>query len=254
MATVYPVKKGCRIVSYKSRLIWERREPEANFPLHDMGPTGRAPCAKTEPGSSEGGRPVGSGAKGTGSLTTTEKQLHQEEKLLPPLFYIQKIWLPLEIENGERKPTTVTFYRAAAKLICSYFQGKALCAVTPTDIQLYFKYLRTEHKGRKGAGMSSKTLRHQYTALKLIFENAEQRELIENNPMEKVNAPKLEKHPVEAFCMEARPFAALSTEPDLGLPLCPATADYNRPAPWRVYGPTVEGYSSSRAPFEFREM
>ena len=218
MATVYPVKKGCRIFSYKFKAYLGKDENQKQiFRCMTWVPPEGLPAPKRNRAAQRAADQWEAELKEQEVLPPPKKQLHQEEKL-SLLDFIQKIWLPLEIENGERKPTTVTFYRAAAKLICSYFQGKALCAVTPTDIQLYFKYLRTEHKGRKGAGMSSKTLRHQYTALKLIFENAEQRELIENNPMEKVNAPKLEKHPVEAFSeREARAFfAALSTEPDLG--------------------------------------
>ena len=52
-------------------------------------------------------------------LPPPKKQLHQEEKLSLHDF-IQKIWLPLEIENGERKPTTVTFYRAANRMEAAF--------------------------------------------------------------------------------------------------------------------------------------
>lgn len=113
--------------------------------------------------------------------------------------FIENTWFPVEIENGERKPTTITFYRSMAALISRYFENSYLQEITPTDIQKYFIHLRTKHEGRYGTGLSSKSLRHQYATLKLIFADAQKRDLIDKNPMDKVDAPKLQKHPVDAF-------------------------------------------------------
>lgn len=79
--------------------------------------------------------------------------------------------------------------------------------VTPTDIQKYLLYLRTEKE------LAPKTLRHQYATLKLIFDNAERREMIVKNPMKQVDTPKLQKHPVDALSQqEAKEFFRAITE------------------------------------------
>ena len=141
-----------------------------------------------------------------------EREQKRQEQMSMSAF-IHEIWLPLEIEDGEKKPGTVTFYKSMVRLLEEYFRDKPLCAITGTDIQRYLKYLRTEHRGRYGAGMSGKTLRHQYATLKLIFQNAHRRELISKNPMEYVSAPKLEKKPIDAFSeQEAKKFFSLLQE------------------------------------------
>ena len=115
--------------------------------------------------------------------------------------FVRQVWFPFEIDNGERKPGIITFYRSMTKLILEYFSTACLQDVTPTDIQKYLLYLRTEKE------LSPKTLRHQYAVLKLIFDNAERREMIVKNPMKQVDTPKLQKHPVDALSgEEARAF------------------------------------------------
>ena len=63
--------------------------------------------------------------------------------------------------------------------------------------------------------MKPKTVHHQYNTLNLIFGYAEKMEVITRNPMDKVDAPKKERKPVDALTEEqAKVFFSL-------LPSCP---------------------------------
>ena len=219
MATVYPVKKGCRIVSYKFKAYLGKDENQKQIfrcttwiPPEEL--TGAKRSREAQKAADQWEAELK--AQGAAAAKKQQERKKQEQGLTFPQF-VQSVWIPLEIENGEKKAGTVTFYKSMTKIMCDYFQDKPLISITATDIQLYFKYLRTERKGQKGVGMSSKSLRHQYSTLKLIFQNAYQRDLLERNPMDKVSAPKLEKHPVDALSeREAKMFFyALSQEKDL---------------------------------------
>ncbi len=124
--------------------------------------------------------------------------------------FIEATWLPLRIKGGELKPSTVAFYQNMVKTIKGYFQGAVLQEISPVDIQKYFIYLRTTYKSKSGKPLGPKSVRHQYTALSQIFKYADNLELLVKNPMEKVEAPKKDKKPVEAMTEEqAKTFFAL---------------------------------------------
>jgi len=57
-------------------------------------------------------------------------------------------------------------------------------------------------KQKDGKPLSPKSIRHQYVTLNVIFEYAEKQEMIAKNPMEKVDAPKKDKKPVDALTQE----------------------------------------------------
>lgn len=129
--------------------------------------------------------------------------------------YINQVWFPLRIENHNLKPTTIAFYRHMANLIQDYFADAILQSISPLDLQRFFVYLRTECRSKKGMLLSAKTIRHQYGVLNLMFDFALQQELIVKNPMERVEAPSLEKHQVDALTPEQaiRFFEVLKTCP-----------------------------------------
>lgn len=197
MASIYPTKKDGKTVSYKFKACLGRDEYNKQIIRCTtwMPPTGLTPAKELK------------AAQTAAAVWETELKTKGSEKEKKPekpkrvriSDYIENTWFPLEIENGERKPTTITFYRSMVALISDYFKKDYLQEITPTDIEKYLMYLRTKHEGRNGAGLSSKSLRHQYATLKLIFADAQKRDLIDKNPMDKVDAPKLQKHPVDAF-------------------------------------------------------
>lgn len=116
--------------------------------------------------------------------------------------FVNDVWFPLQVRGNNRKPKTVAFYLSMVKLINSYFHGRVLQEITALDIQKYLVYLRTEYKGKNGGPLTAKTVHHQYNTLNLIFNYAEDQERIAKNPMQKVDAPKKEKHPVDALTQE----------------------------------------------------
>lgn len=116
--------------------------------------------------------------------------------------YIEDIWFPLRVKNGDIKPSTVAFYQYESKIITNYFKGFVLQEISAMDIQKYFIYLRNEYKTQAGKALSAKTMHHQYVTLNVMFGYAEQHGLIAKNPMRTVNAPKNEKKTVDAMNRE----------------------------------------------------
>jgi integrase len=115
--------------------------------------------------------------------------------------FVEEVWFPLDIENGNRKPSTVAFYRNITKHITNYFATATLQEISAIDIQRYLLEMRS-YKNKYGKGLSSKSLRHQYVALCQIFNYADKHELLIRNPMEKVDAPKKDRKPIDALTQE----------------------------------------------------
>lgn len=114
--------------------------------------------------------------------------------------FIQNIWYPLEVDNGENKPTTLSFNCSMSKYIIDYFKEIELNAIKQTDIELCLKYYRCTYKKRTGKiGVSGKTLKHIYSTLKRIFNSALKRNYITINPMDSVSPPRLPRKEVEAL-------------------------------------------------------
>lgn len=116
--------------------------------------------------------------------------------------FIEETWLPLQVRGGEMKPSTVAFYQNMVKIITGYFQGAVLQEISPVDIQKYLNYLRTAYKSKYGKPLGQRSVRHQYVALGRIFKYADKLEMLVKNPMDKVEAPKKGKKPVEAMTEE----------------------------------------------------
>ena len=145
-----------------------------------------------------------------------EKELGQAYTLPPEkrrdsfTTFVNDVWFPLQICNGNDKQTTVTFYKNMKKLIVEYFDGKVLQEISPLHIQKFLAYLSREYKTRQGKALSPKTIRHYYNVLGLIFAYAEKQGMIAANPMQKVDAPKKDKKPVDALTPEqAKQFISL---------------------------------------------
>lgn len=113
--------------------------------------------------------------------------------------FINDVWLPLQVKSGNNKPATVFFYQRNTKLIIEYFKGAVLQNITPMDIERFLVYLRTDYRSKFNKPLASKTTHHIYATLNLIFGYAEKQEIIAKNPMNKVQAPKKEKKPVDAL-------------------------------------------------------
>lgn len=129
--------------------------------------------------------------------------------------FVLEQWFPICIDDGNHKHTTVDFYRHTTNRIATYFSGKTIQSITSIEIQKFLIYLRTEYKTKQGKPISDKTIKHSYCVLVMIFDFAMEQELIQKNPMEKVDCPKLAKKKVCAFSdQEAKTFLSLLPECD----------------------------------------
>lgn len=129
--------------------------------------------------------------------------------------FVNDVWFPLQVCNGNDKQTTVTFYKNMKKPIVEYFDGKVLQEISPLHIQKFLSYLSNDYKTERGKPLAPKTVRHYYNVLGMIFAYAEKQNVIAKNPMQKVDAPKKDKKPVDALTQEQAQafFKALSDSP-----------------------------------------
>lgn len=209
MATIRENQKNGKTVSYRFTVCLERdtngkqvRRYTTWTPPEGLAPTKAKKAAERAADTWE-------------NEVRAEYQKEKEAKaqgrayMLPPekrhddfVSFVNDNWLTLQIRGGNAKPSTVAFYEYMTKPITEYFQGAVLQEISPADIQRYFIYLRTEHKSKLGKPLSPKSIRHQYVTLNVIFEYAEKQEMIAKNPIEKVDAPKKDRKPVDAFTQE----------------------------------------------------
>lgn len=150
-----------------------------------------------------------------------EKELG-EAYMLPPekrrdsfKTFVNDVWFPLQVCNGNDKQSTMTFYKNMKKPIVEYFDGKILQEISPLHIQKFLSYLSNDYKTERGKPLAPKTVRHYYNVLGMIFAYAEKQNIIAKNPMLKVDAPKKDKKPVDALTQEQaqRFFRALADSP-----------------------------------------
>lgn len=209
MANIREKKKDGKIISYSFTVCLARdasRKQVRRFttwtPPEGLAPTKARKAAERAADAWE-------------SEVRAEYQKEEEAKaagrayMLPPekrhddfIAFIQNTWFPLQVRGVTEKPNTIAFYQTMVKTITGYFQGAVLQEIGPLDIQKYLIYLRTNYKSKLGKPLSPKSIRHQYSTLCLIFEYAAKQEMIARNPMEKVDAPKKEKKPVDALTQE----------------------------------------------------
>jgi len=113
--------------------------------------------------------------------------------------YINEIWLPCYAYDGSRRATTIDYYKRYLKEILNCFNSKMLNEITTNDIEKFMRYLKNDYRTQYNKPLQEQSIKHYYAVLRLIFGYAEKRDLIEINPMSKVNAPKVHRKPVEAF-------------------------------------------------------
>jgi len=113
--------------------------------------------------------------------------------------FTKDIWLPLNVCNGARRPKTIEHYKNLLKHILPYFKGIPMDKITSIKINEYFLWLRTEYKTARGEKLGQWSIKHHHTALSKIFNYAEQQEVIEKNPMKRVEKPRITRKKVDAF-------------------------------------------------------
>lgn len=96
-------------------------------------------------------------------------------------YFVEEVWLPLQVKDGQHRPNTIDYYEGAAKPLIKAFGSKNMVNITAVDIQKYLKGLSAE--------TTSATVCRNYRVLKMIFRYAARVDIVPHNVMEKVSAP-----------------------------------------------------------------
>ena len=123
--------------------------------------------------------------------------------------FVRDVWFPLQVDNGEHKAKTVSFYHDTVKNITEYFGDRLMQSIDSIAVQRFLIYLRTEKQ------YSVRYVHHHYRTLNMIFTFAVKQGILDCSPMEEVDKPKLSKQSVDAFSTEEATqfFDALHNEP-----------------------------------------
>ena len=116
--------------------------------------------------------------------------------------FVESVWIPLKVDSGEIRASTAAMYKYMLKVSLPYLGELPLKQITSINIMNFLKYLRTERKTPDNKPLSDKTIKHHFNILRIIFNYAEKQEYITKNPINKVDAPKVVKRPVEALSQE----------------------------------------------------
>ena len=93
-------------------------------------------------------------------------------------------------------------YQSILKVMLPKFKGIPLQKVTGIRVMKYLSWLRNDYRTNRGKPLADKSIRHHYNILRMIFNFAEKQEVIEKNPMKKVDAPRVSKKSVSTLTEE----------------------------------------------------
>lgn len=116
--------------------------------------------------------------------------------------FVNAVWIPLCVRDGSHRPATVAMYTNILKVILPQFQGIPLTDITGVFISQYLRWLRNDYRKPDGKPLAEKSIKHHYNVLNLIFGYAEKQDIIQKNPMKKVDPPKVSKREVDALTEE----------------------------------------------------
>ena len=120
--------------------------------------------------------------------------------------FVANVWMPLQVKDGQHRPSTIAFYEEAATPIVKALGSKDIESITPVDIQKYLHALAET--------CSAATVARHYRVIKMIFRFAHRVDAASRNVMEKVTSPKrIAKKKIEFLTQdEARRWIAAVTE------------------------------------------
>ena len=117
-------------------------------------------------------------------------------------YFAEQIWMPLRVVGGGLRPSTIAMYRFMLKVMLPKLGDKRISEVTGIDIMQFLQYLRDEYRAPNGKKVSEKTIKHHFDIIRSLFNYAEKQEVIEKNPIKKVDPPRMTKRPVDALTQE----------------------------------------------------
>lgn len=205
MATIIANKKNGKIVSYRFRAYLGRNEFGEQIARYTTWhiPDGLTPsrAAKAaEKAALAWERQIKETHKN--AAADSEGVSSRQDKKIEFSDFVLNTWFPICIENGEHKPTTVSFYRYTVNRLVTHFRGRAIQDVSTIEIKKYLAYLRKDYRTKQGKPLSDKTIRHTYCVLVLIFDFAAEERYITESPMRNVDCPKIAKKKVDALSKE----------------------------------------------------
>ena len=163
MATIIANKKNGKIVSYRFRAYLGRNEfgeqiaRYATWHIPDgLTPSRAAKAAETAALAWE--RQIKETYKN--AAADSEGVSSRQDKKIEFSDFVLNTWFPICIENGEHKPTTVSFYRYTVNRLVTHFRGRAIQDVSTIEIKKYLAYLRKDYRTKQGKPLSDKTIRH----------------------------------------------------------------------------------------------
>ena len=116
--------------------------------------------------------------------------------------FVNEIWLPLCVRDGSHRPTTIAMYSNILKIILPHFQDIPIDEITGIQISQYLYWLRNDYRKANDKPLADKSIKHHYNVLKMIFGYAEKHDLLQKNPMKKVDPPKVSRKEVDALTPE----------------------------------------------------
>ncbi len=196
MASIYPNRKNGKLVSFKFKVFLGRDEQGKQiFKCKTWSPKAISSESKIT-------------AQAQKEAIIWERQIAEEYQKSMQAFspaeitlsdFVEKHWLPSQMNNKEHRASTVAFHTYLLKIILNYLGKYKLKYITSTNIEEYLDYLKSTYKTKQNKPLSPKTIRHHYCTLNLIFEYAVKTDFIPQNPLAKVDTPKLPKHKVDAL-------------------------------------------------------
>lgn len=107
----------------------------------------------------------------------------------------------------------------------------------------FLQYLRDEYRAPNGKKVSEKTIKHHFDIIRILFNYAEKQEVIEKNPIKKVDPPANDQTP--CGCADAGTSEGVFLGPvrvQIGISLHDAPACDNRSAAGRMPRLTMAGF------------
>lgn len=129
------------------------------------------------------------------------QEVKVEESTISYTFgrFVDEVWIPLCVRDGSHRPSTVAMYTNILKVMRPHFEEQPLAEITGIQISKYLTWLRNDYRTNFGKSLADKSIKHHYNILSFIFGYAEKQDLIDKNPMRKVDSPKVRRRAVDAL-------------------------------------------------------
>jgi len=129
------------------------------------------------------------------------QEVKVEESTISYTFgrFVDEVWIPLCVRDGSHRPSTVAMYTNILKVMRPHFEEQPLVEITGIQISKYLTWLRNDYRTNFGKPLADKSIKHHYNILSFIFGYAEKQDLIDKNPMRKVDSPKVRRRAVDAL-------------------------------------------------------